>query len=94
MGLNIKNPRVHELAREAAQRTGRSQTGAIEAALEKFLADLDDSRGQRLADRRARLDAVMDDFRRVRLDIDPEQFERREASDHDWLYDGETGLPK
>lgn len=39
MGLNIKNPRVHELARQAAQATGKSQTGAIEEALELLLQD-------------------------------------------------------
>lgn len=41
MGLNIKNERVHELAREAARLTGGNQTSAIELALERFLADLD-----------------------------------------------------
>lgn len=37
MGLNIKNQRVHDLAREAARVTGKSQTGAIEVALERLL---------------------------------------------------------
>jgi antitoxin VapB len=41
MGLNIKNDRVHALAREAARRTGRNQTSAIELALERLLADLE-----------------------------------------------------
>ena len=40
MSLNIKNPRVHELAREVARRTELTQTGAVEAALERMLADL------------------------------------------------------
>ncbi len=40
MSLNIKNPRVHELAREVARRTGLTQTGAVEAALERMLSDL------------------------------------------------------
>lgn len=39
MSLNIKNERVHALAREAARVTGKSQTSAIEAALELFLAE-------------------------------------------------------
>lgn len=39
MGLNIKNERVHELARRAARLTGKTQTGAIEEALERLLAD-------------------------------------------------------
>lgn len=42
MGLNIKNQRVHDLAREAADRTGRTQTSVIELALERLLADLDE----------------------------------------------------
>ena len=41
MSLNIKNERVHELAREAARRTGQSQTSAIEAALRAYLCQLD-----------------------------------------------------
>ncbi len=40
MSLNIKNPRVHEMAREAAERTGMSQTSVIELALQRFLATL------------------------------------------------------
>ena len=44
MSLNIKNERVHELAREAARRTGKSQTRVIEEALEKLLADLEHER--------------------------------------------------
>jgi antitoxin VapB len=40
MSLNVKNPRVHEMAREAAARTGMSQTSVIELALQRFLASL------------------------------------------------------
>lgn len=39
MGLNIKNERVCALAREAAAETGRTQTGVIELALERLLAE-------------------------------------------------------
>ncbi len=39
MGLNIKNERVHALAREAAAVTGLTQTGAIEEALVRLLAE-------------------------------------------------------
>lgn len=42
MSLNIKNPRVHLLAREAARRTGTTQTSVIEHALERYLSFLDD----------------------------------------------------
>ena len=45
MSLNIKNERVHDLAREAARRTGMNQTSVIEAALERLLAQLDDEAG-------------------------------------------------
>lgn len=40
MSLNIKNERVHALAREAARLTGKNQTSVIEEALEKLLAEL------------------------------------------------------
>lgn len=59
MGLNIKNERVHALAREAARRTGRTQTGAIQLALEKLLAETD--RGRRSEDRRRRIEMVLHD---------------------------------
>lgn len=44
MALNIKNERVHTLARQAADRTGLSQTSVIEQALERLLADLGEDR--------------------------------------------------
>jgi antitoxin VapB len=56
VSLNIKNERVHELAREVARRTGQSQTSAIEAALRAYLAQLD--RAQRVH----RLDALIRDM--------------------------------
>lgn len=37
MGLNIKNERVHDLAKRAARVTGKTQTGAIEEALLRLL---------------------------------------------------------
>lgn len=41
MGLNIKNERTTALVRELAQRTGLTQTGAIEEAVRSKLAELD-----------------------------------------------------
>lgn len=41
MALNIKNERVHQLALEAARVTGKTQTGAIEEALERLLREYD-----------------------------------------------------
>lgn len=62
MALNIKNEHVHELAREAARRTGLSQTSVIERALEELLAQLDEpaeTAQRRDAERRARTDRIL-----------------------------------
>jgi len=67
VSLNIKNERVHELARRAASRTGKSQTSVIEEALRRYLDELereesDEERWTRaaqiLADMHARLAAI------------------------------------
>lgn len=56
MALNIKNERVQALAREAALRTGKTQTGVIEEALALYLTTVGDpatkggSLGQRAAE--------------------------------------------
>lgn len=60
MGMNIKKPRVHELARTAADRTGLSQTRVVEAALEQYLNSLE---GPVDADeRRRRAGAILRDI--------------------------------
>lgn len=41
MSLNIKSERVHALAREAASRTGKSQTSVIEQALTNLLHEME-----------------------------------------------------
>jgi len=62
VGLNIKNPKVCALAREAAAATGQSQTSVIEQALQELLA------GRREATtgqtRAARIDAIIDGLQR------------------------------
>jgi antitoxin VapB len=83
VSLNIKNERVHELVREAARRTGQSQTSVVEAALEAYLRELDAARDARTE----RLRAVLDDFDRLLSDAD------RAAMSTDDLYD-EAGLPR
>ncbi|MGG5257537.1 type II toxin-antitoxin system VapB family antitoxin [Phycicoccus avicenniae] len=75
MSLNIKNERVHALAREAAARTGRSQTSVIEAALEDYLAALDRpddeaARRRTVGDLLARIDAHLTDEDRRLLTSD------------------------
>jgi antitoxin VapB len=56
VSLNIKNERVHAMAREAAERLGTTQTGAIEEALRRLLA-------QGTETRRARIDVILADMR-------------------------------
>lgn len=38
MALNLKSDRVHELARELAEMTGDTMTGAVEVALREAIA--------------------------------------------------------
>lgn len=38
MALNLKSPHVHELARELADLTGDTMTGAVEVALREAIA--------------------------------------------------------
>lgn len=83
MGLNIKNERVHALAKDAAQRTGRSQTSAIELALVRLIHELDRHEGAAAHRERVRL-TVSDMQARVRAS--------RGTLSTDDLYD-EAGLP-
>ena len=82
--MNIKKPRVHELARTAADRTGLSQTRVVEAALEQYLNSLE---GPVDADEgRRRAEAIL-------RDIDARMTPRLRAGlTTEDLYD-EQGLP-
>jgi antitoxin VapB len=87
MSLNIKNERVHALAREAARRIGATQTSAIEQALEHLLASLDarvDDEG-----RRRRLTALMAEIRAETTEQDKAEAQRT----MDQMYDAH-GLPR
>jgi antitoxin VapB len=81
VSLNIKNERVHELAREAAARTGKSQTAVIEEALVRYLDDL--AREQR----RTRADEILAELRKEIRD------QGGLGMSPDDLYDPVTGLP-
>ena len=86
MSLNIKNERVHELAREAARRTGKSQTGVIEQALERLLADLEHER---------RSIGLKEDIMAIAADFQARMVAAGDGPlSSDWLYDDETGLPR
>lgn len=86
MGLNIKNQRVHDLARQAAHMTGKSQTAVIEEALERFIAE----RGvDPEVARQKRLDLL---WREIELETtDADRAATRKAMDE--LYD-EMGVPR
>jgi len=82
MSLNIKDPRVHELARRLAERRGTTLTSAVAAALEEALA-----RAGRQGDRVAeRLDAISRHCAAL---------ERRDGRSADEILDyDERGLPR
>ena len=86
MSLNIKNEHVHELAREAARRTGKSQTGVIEEALERLLADLEHER---------RRVGLKEDLLAIAADFQARMVAAGDGPlSSDWLDDDETGLPR
>ena len=86
MSLNIKNDHVHELAREAARRTGKSQTSVIEEALEKLLADLEHER---------RRVGLKEDLMAIAADFQARTVSAGDGPlSSDWLYDEQTGLPR
>lgn len=89
MGLNIKNERVHELAREAARVTGASQTSAIEQALVALLRehgrDPDETR------RTTRVERMLEMGARFRRE---ERVPARGVATVEDLYDEVTGLPR
>lgn len=88
MSLNIKNPRVHALAREASRRTGRTQTSVIEQALRRLLDELDKDESAEES-RAARLHALLE---QLRLEVtDEERAAMQEVEDS--LYD-EQGMPR
>lgn len=89
MGLNIKNERVHELARRAAALTGRSQTGAVEEALELLLR----THGEDPA--AARRQQKIDLVRSLAVAYQAEPgVEGREIRTVEDLYDDSVGLPR
>ena len=84
--LNIKNQRVYELAKLLSEKTGRSMSSVIEAALEKQVAAIDDDLLARRVRRMAELDEIVARTAPVlrRLAADPVAE----------LYDPATGLPR
>ena len=89
MGLNIKNERVHELAREAARVTGGSQTSAIEQALVALLRE--HGRDPAETQRAARVERMLAMGARFRSE---ERTPTRGIVAVEDLYDEATGLPR
>lgn len=82
--LNIKSEEAYEMASRLSELTGDSLTTVVTKALQAEL-----EREQRLRDKaalRARLLALADEI--------SAHMEPGTTSDHGWLYDDETGLPK
>ncbi len=82
MGLNIKNPQAHELAKELAELTGESMSTAVTTAIRERL---ERTRRKGLAER------LMELGRQAAARMTEEE----RTFDYDaFLYDEETGLPK
>lgn len=82
MAINIKNPRVCALIKEAAARTGRPQTSVLEEALESYLRQVEGGAPRDGVDETlARIDALLTDADR-----------RTMRAEMDGLYD-DQGLP-
>lgn len=86
MGLNIKSEKVHALVREAAERTGMSQTRVVEEAMKRMLKQLDDEDTARADARLAELRAIVADIHAL---LTPEG---RALLTTDDLYD-DDGMP-
>lgn len=82
VSLNIKNEHVHDLVRQAAERTGLSQTSVVERALDDLLRRLDAEDEER----EGRIEAILADIRAEMQKPGPPLL-----TDDD-LYD-ENGLP-
>lgn len=84
MGLSIKNQRVHDLVKETARRTGRTQTGAIELALEELLARTEREQSQEAREQRA-----AELIAAIQMAVAAGDSDMRIED----LYDDETGMP-
>jgi antitoxin VapB len=87
MSLNIKNATTHELVRRLAALTGQSQTSAVEDAVRRRLAELEEGREAEIERRRAAIAAVI-----ARARLVP-RTGRSTEDIMDELYD-DTGMPR
>lgn len=87
MSLNIKNETTHELVRRLAALTGQSQTSAVEDAVRRRLAELEQGREAEIERKRAAIAAVI-----ARARLIPRTGRTTEEI-MDELYD-EAGMPR
>ncbi|MGD0108133.1 MAG: type II toxin-antitoxin system VapB family antitoxin [Rhodopila sp.] len=83
--LNVKSEDAYRLASRLSELTGESLTTVVTEALRERL-----DRQLRLRDRDARLKRL----RAITADIRAAMGDDLPTSDHSWLYDDETGLPR
>jgi antitoxin VapB len=89
MPLNIKDKAVHAKAKRLAELTGRSITGAVGEAIDRRLAELEDSRA---AEVRRRSERLLELGRQFAALLPPGH--GATSTDHDELFYDEDGLPK
>ncbi|HNV14244.1 MAG: type II toxin-antitoxin system VapB family antitoxin [Actinomycetales bacterium] len=92
MALNIKNERVCRLAKEAAERTGRSQVSVLEAALEDYLAKVSAADAAKQESRAARVARVHATVEAYNVGLTDEDRAAVWRFMNDEMYD-EDGLP-
>ena len=93
MAPNIKDERVCGLAKEAAERTGRTQVSVLEEALEHYLAELasaEAAREREVKDRLDRVQQIVAEFNEGLTDEDRAAIRRYLDEE---MYDAE-GLPR
>jgi len=83
--LNIKSDEAYRMASQLSELTGESLTAVVTKALQERLSrvEAEDSIEARLAK-----------VREITADIRANMQHPLPTSDHSWLYDDETGLPK
>ena len=87
MRLNIESDEACRLASRLAELTGESLTAAVTEALRQRVEE-----EERLHDKEAMIRDVKAITAEIRAELDKAGGERP-TSNHDWLYDDETGLP-
>jgi antitoxin VapB len=85
MQLNIKSDDAYRMASRLAELTGESLTTAVTTALRERL-----EREEQARDREQRKRHI----REIAADIRRHMKQPLPTSDHSWLYDEDTGLPK